>query len=45
MMGTLVVKGLTSSGSKDIFKNVLCTNIHHDVTDVVNEGMVKNTKT
>ena len=24
---------------------VLCTNSHHDVTDLVNHGMVKNTKT
>ena len=24
---------------------VLCTNTHHDVTDLVNHGMVKNTKT
>ena len=35
-------------GSKDIFKNapyLICTNTHHDVTDLVNHGMVKNTKT
>ena len=25
--------------------SVLCTNTHHDVTDLVNHGMVKNTKT
>ena len=33
-------------GSKDIFKNAClsCTNTHHDVTDLVNCGMVKNTK-
>ena len=24
---------------------VSCTNTHHDVTDLVNDGMVKNTKT
>ena len=24
---------------------VLCTNTHHDVTDLLNHGMVKNTKT
>ena len=24
---------------------VSCNNIHHDVTDLVNHGMVKNTKT
>ena len=24
---------------------ILCTNTHHDVTDLVNHGMVKNTKT
>ena len=24
---------------------VPCTNIHYDVTDLVNQGMVKNTKT
>ena len=24
---------------------VLCTNTHHDVTDLVNHGMVKNAKT
>ena len=24
---------------------VSCTNTHHDVTDLVNHGMVKNTKT
>ena len=33
--------------SKDIFKNdsVSCTNNHHDITDLVNHGMVKSTKT
>ena len=35
---------LMSCGLKDIFKNVSCTNIHHDITDLVNHGMVKNTK-
>ena len=24
---------------------VSCTNTHHDVTDLINHGMVKNTKT
>ena len=24
---------------------VPCTNIHHDITDLVNQGMVKNTRT
>ena len=24
--------------------SILCTNIHHDVTDLVNHRMVKNTK-
>ena len=38
---------LMSSGSKDIFKmhHVSCTNTHHDMTDLVNRGMVKNEKT
>ena len=33
--------------SKDIFKmhSVLCTNTYHDVSNLVNHGMVKNTKT
>ena len=36
---------LISCGSKDIFKNaVLCTNAHHDITDLVNHAMVRNTK-
>ena len=31
---------------KEIFVvSVSCTNIHHDVPDLVNHGMVKNTKT
>ena len=35
-----------SAGAKDIFKNesVSCTNTHHDVTDLVNHAMVKNTE-
>ena len=37
---------LMSSGSEDIFKKpVSCTNTHHEVTDLVNHGMVKNTET
>ena len=34
-------------GSKDIFKMhpVLCTNINHNVTGLVNYGMVENRKT
>ena len=38
---------LTSCSSTDIFKNarVTCTNTHHDVTDLVNDEMVENTKT
>ena len=33
---------LMSRGSKDIFKHApSCTNTHHDVTDLVNHGMVK----
>ena len=38
---------LLSCGLKDILKMhpVSCTNTHHDVTDFVNHGMVKNTKT
>ena len=37
---------LTSCGSIDIFKNApwLCTNTHHDVTDLINHEIVKNTK-
>ena len=36
-----------SGGSKDILKNAPCpcTNTHHDVTDLVNHGIVKNTET
>ena len=36
-----------SCGSKDIFKNAPCLMhySHHDVTDLVNRRMVKNTKT
>ena len=36
-----------SFGSKDIFKNVACLMYytHRDVTDSVNHGMAKNTKT
>ena len=33
---------LTGCDSEDIFKN---HNTHYDVTDLVNHGMVKNTKT
>ena len=41
---------LISCGLKDIFKNakmhpVLCTNTHHDITELINHGMAKNTKT
>ena len=38
---------VASCGSKDISKihPVLCINTHHDVTDLANHGMVKNTKT
>ena len=38
---------LMSCDSKDIFKMhpVSCTNTRHDVTDLVNHGMVKNTET
>ena len=28
-----------------IQKGISCTNTHHDVTDLINYGMVKNTKT
>ena len=37
---------LMSCGSEDIFKMhpVSCTNTHHDVADLLNHGMVKNTK-
>ena len=31
--------------SKDLIKNAPCLNTHHDVIDLVNHGMVKNTKT
>ena len=34
---------LMNCGSKDIFKNAPCTNTHHDVTDLVNDQMVKKT--
>ena len=36
-----------SCGSKDILENapVSCTNTHHDVMDLINHGMVENTKT
>ena len=36
-----------SCGSKDILKNLPCliTNTHCDVTNSLNHGMVKNTKT
>ena len=36
-----------SCGSKDLFRNVPCLriNTHHDVKDLVNHGMAKNTKT
>ena len=36
-----------SCGSKDIFRNAPClmTNTHHDITDLVNHGIVENTKT
>ena len=39
--------GLMRCGSKDIFKihPVSWTNNHHDVTSLVNHGIVKNTKT
>ena len=42
-----IFRALMICGSKDIFKNATClmTNIHHDVTAVVNHEMVKNTKT
>ena len=34
-------------GSKELFKmhTVTCTTTHHDITDLVNLGMVQNTKT
>ena len=37
---------LMSCGSKDVFKKAshALTDTHHDVTDLVNRGMVKNTK-
>ena len=34
-----------SCGSKDVFKNPLCINIHRDVKNLVTHGMVKNMKT
>ena len=37
-----------SCGSEDMLKNtpyLSCTNAHHDVTDLLNHGIVKNTKT
>ena len=38
---------LMSCGSKDYSKMHLlsCTNNHHNVTDLVNHGIIKNTKT
>ena len=38
--------GLMSCSSRDMLKNapVSCSNTHHDVIDLVNQGMVKNTK-
>ena len=38
---------LMSCGSKDILKKHLvpCNNTHHDVTDLANHGMAKNTET
>ena len=39
---------LMSCGSKiysKIIHPVSCTNTHHDVTDLINHGMVKNLKT
>ena len=38
---------LMRCGSKDIFQMhpVPCTNTHHDVTDFIKYGMVKNKKT
>ena len=38
--------GLMSDGSNDVFKNTPCLvyNTDHDVTDLVNHRMVKNTK-
>ena len=39
---------LMNCGSKDIFKKIYpvsCTNTYHDVTDLVNHGIVKKTKT
>ena len=37
---------LTSCGSKDILKNAPCLmyNTHHDVTGLVNQKLVQNTK-
>ena len=39
--------GLMSCGSEDIFKMdpVSFTNAHHDVTDLVNHGIVKHVRT
>ena len=38
--------GLMSCGSKDPKMHpVSCTTTHHDITDLINHGMVKNTKT
>ena len=38
---------IVNCGSEDIFKNASCLmhNTHHDVKDLVNHGIVKNTKT
>ena len=38
---------LMNCTSKDIFKKhpVSCIDTHHDATDLLNHGMVKNTKT
>ena len=38
---------LMGCGPKDIFKkpDVSCINTHDDVTDLVNHGIIKNTKT
>ena len=37
---------LMRCGSKDTFKMhpVSCTNIHHGITDLVNQGMTENTE-
>ena len=34
---------LMGYGSKDILHPVSCTNTHHDVINLLNHGMVKNT--